>query len=608
MTESQFIKKNENDWKELEFLLDQKIKNPDKLNQLFVKISSDLSFARTFYPNRSVRLYLNNLTQRVLDDMRAKERKPAFKTIFYFFTNILPYEIKASKNAFLASFFVFVISIGIGVLSSVYYPKFPNVILGDSYIEMTNKNIRSGDPMAVYKDKRQESMFLGITTNNIRVAFLAFVLGILGSIGTLFILMSNGIMVGAFQYYFYSKGLFWTSFLTIWIHGTIEISAIIIAGAAGFVLGNSLLFPKTYNRIASLQLGGMRALRIIIGVIPLFVIAGILESYVTRQTELPTYVKASIIILSFLLVMFQWVIHPWLKSSKSETSKDLEVQISAFDNKKIENFQFRSQGEVIASSIARFRLHLGSIFRYGIFLCWIPIIIYSVIFIKHTYFEVVDIEEVNMLYSKEGGSLLFVILISTLITYIFILNSMITNKIDLTLNNQLRSIKKHFSPLFLFILIPFGLYYMIGFWAAALICLVFPPHFLITILEEESLNSSIVNKVIISFKKAHQNWFSLVLTYLIILFIFFLITTLASSGVSQLPIQYFSWHQFFNHASKDFLFLTNIFNWMLYVLFISIAYYLISLQLFSERCKKESLDLKRRLDSFGQSSVIFEKY
>ena len=72
------------------------------------------------------------------------------------------------------------------------------------------------------------NMFLGITINNIRVSLMAFVLGIFLGIGTLFLIMRNAIMLGAFQYFFYDKGVLWESVRTIWIHGTIEISVIII--------------------------------------------------------------------------------------------------------------------------------------------------------------------------------------------------------------------------------------------------------------------------------------------------------------------------------------------------------------------------------------------
>ena len=94
-------------------------------------------------------------------------------------------------------------------------PEFSQIILGRGYIEMTQENIASGDPMAVYKQRGQFSMSLGITMNNIWVAFLTFVTGIFYGIGSLGILIRNGIMVGAFQHFFIERGLFQESFLAI---------------------------------------------------------------------------------------------------------------------------------------------------------------------------------------------------------------------------------------------------------------------------------------------------------------------------------------------------------------------------------------------------------
>jgi uncharacterized membrane protein SpoIIM required for sporulation len=98
-------------------------------------------------------------------------------------------------------------------------------------------------------------------------------------------------MVGAFQYFFIERHLFQESFLTIWIHGAMEISAIVIAGAAGFALGRSLLFPGTYSRAVSFRLGAVKAIKIFIGITPIIVIAGFLESYFTRHTGVPDLVR-----------------------------------------------------------------------------------------------------------------------------------------------------------------------------------------------------------------------------------------------------------------------------------------------------------------------------
>ena len=125
------------------------------------------------------------------------------------------------------------------------------------------------------------NMFLGITINNIKVAVYAFVFGVLLGIGTLYIMLQNGIMLGSFQYFFFDKGLGWESVRTIWIHGTIEISVIIIAGCAGLVLANGMLFPGTYTRIESFRRGVVNGMKIMLSTVPFFIIAGFLEGFGT---------------------------------------------------------------------------------------------------------------------------------------------------------------------------------------------------------------------------------------------------------------------------------------------------------------------------------------
>ena len=112
--------------------------------------------------------------------------------------------------------------------------------------------------------------------------------------------------------------IFMTSFLTIWIHGTLEISAIVIAGAAGFVLGNSILFPGTFSRTVSLIKGARRAVKICVGLIPIFIAAGFLESYVTRLTDAPIAVKLLIIIGSLSFILYYYVLLPILLNRKEQ--------------------------------------------------------------------------------------------------------------------------------------------------------------------------------------------------------------------------------------------------------------------------------------------------
>jgi uncharacterized membrane protein SpoIIM required for sporulation len=168
----------------------------------------------------------------------------------------------------------------------------------------------------VYKQDNEFLMFLQIGGNNIYVAMVTFVMGILGSIGTVYYLFRNGLMLGSFEYFFFSKNLGIASVLVIWIHGVLEISSIIIAGGAGLVLGNSLLFPKTYKRMVSFKQGAKDGMKITLGLVPIFVVAAFFESFVTRHTEMPVWLSVGILASSLLFITWYVIIYPNQLSKK----------------------------------------------------------------------------------------------------------------------------------------------------------------------------------------------------------------------------------------------------------------------------------------------------
>ena len=323
MRETEFINQNKEKWQEFEQILDGKNPNPKKMNDLFVQITDDLSYSRTFYPNRSVRVYLNTVAQRVFF-LIYKNRKSHQKRLLTFWTDELPRIIYESRQAFRLSFFVFALSMIIGMLSCAMEPGFASLILSDRYVEMTKEFIESGDPMAVYKQSGEFGMFLGITMNNLYVAFLTFVLGALFILGSIIILVYNGVMVGTFQYFFIERDLFWDSFLTIWIHGTFEISAIIIAGAAGITMGQGLVFPGTYTRMQAFQKSARRGIKIMVGIVPLFVMAGFFEGYLTRQTETPDIIRGIFIGVCLFIILGYFVWYPWFRA-RLGMEKETEV-------------------------------------------------------------------------------------------------------------------------------------------------------------------------------------------------------------------------------------------------------------------------------------------
>lgn len=316
MREAAFIKKNRSKWQQIDNQTKSKDIKAEILADNFIELTDDLSYARTFYPKSQTVRYLNQLTARYFTHI-YKYRKKSKGRFIRFWKTELPLIMYKYRKYMLYSFLSMLAGVLLGVFSLQQESSFANLILGDSYLNQTLENIESGDPMAIYKSAGQEAMFFGIATNNIRVAFLAFIGGVLCSIGTVYILFSNGLMLGVFQSFFYTKGLLATSASVIWLHGTLEISAIIIAGGAGMILGNSILFPGSYSRIYALQKATKDALKVVVGLIPVFVVAAFIESYITRLTDMSMYLKLSIIGLSALFIIWYFILYPYLVNKKS---------------------------------------------------------------------------------------------------------------------------------------------------------------------------------------------------------------------------------------------------------------------------------------------------
>ncbi len=358
MKETDFIEKNKKKWHEFEKLSKNKSKDPDKLSELFVELTEDLSYAKTFYPKRSVRVYLNYLAQQIFISFN-KTKKSFLSTFLLFWKRNLPLEMYRSRKQLLIAFLFFVVAVLIGAVSSYIDPEFARVILGDYYVDMTIDNINNGDPMAVYKQQAEGTMFLDITINNIRVAIIAFIMGIFFSAGTAFVLVGNGFMVGAFQYFFYTKGLFLTSFLTIWIHGTFEISVIIIAGAGGIVMGNGLLFPKTLTRTQSLQIHARRGINILLGTVPIFIVAGFLEGYVTRHTEMPDAIKWFIILGSLSFILYYFVFYPLILGRRLDKENRIEEKPVHVENKPLKKYTIRDFSHLFYDTFRFYKLYVG---------------------------------------------------------------------------------------------------------------------------------------------------------------------------------------------------------------------------------------------------------
>lgn len=310
MREAAFVKQNKEKWIAFEKAITNNLKiNPDQLADYYIKLTNDLSYAQTYYPESKTLLYLNSLASQAHQKIYINKKENKNRVIEFWKTEF-PLFFYQHQRTLLYTFLIFGVACCVGIISALNDASFLRLILGDAYVNETLNNIEKGDPTGIYKSGSMVGSFLGITINNIRVAFLAYAFGVITSIGTGYILFSNGIMLGSFMTFFYTKGLLFEASKSVWLHGTIEISVIIIAGCAGLVMGNSILFPKTYSRRVSFMKGAKDGLKIVVSTIPFFIVAGFIEGFITRYSNMPVWLAMIIIFGSLALIIFYYIIYP----------------------------------------------------------------------------------------------------------------------------------------------------------------------------------------------------------------------------------------------------------------------------------------------------------
>ena len=310
MKEISFIRQNIEKWRAMEPVIETASKqDPGRLSDTYLEITTDLSFSRNHYPRSRITLYLNNLAS-ALHVSLYKNKKESGSRIWSFWKTEMPLVMYDSRKELLYSFLIFIVSAAIGCLSTLNDDMFARLIMSNGYIDMTLQNIAEGNPMGVYGSTSPVSMFVMIVFNNVRVAFIIFAFGLLTGFGTGYMLLYNGIMIGVFQTFCFQQHIGIESMMAIWLHGTLEISAIIIAGAGGLALGNGWLFPGTYSRGYAFRQGAKRGLKIVIGTVPVLVIAGFIESFLTRYTSVPYIVRGAFIMFSLAFVIYYYIYLP----------------------------------------------------------------------------------------------------------------------------------------------------------------------------------------------------------------------------------------------------------------------------------------------------------
>lgn len=326
MREPLFLRQNKDKWKEYEALLEGSAQDtdPDRLAELYLQLTDDIAYARTFYPNSKVVRYLNSLGVRTHLAV-YRNKKEARSRLLTFWIDEMPLLMLRAHRYVLYAFLVFVFGLLLGVLSTVNRSTYFEGFFGEYYTRMTEENIRKGEPTGVYNREDPMPMFIRIAINNIAVSFRVFAAGLLFGFGALLGIpdlvsgvFQTGVMVGVFFANFWIKGQA-HAIPIVWIHGTLELSAIVIAGGAGLMMGLKILFPGTHSRLHALQQGAADGVKIVFGLTPVFLVAAFLEGFVTRHSGMPPLMLWSIILLSAAFVLGYYIVYPLLYLHKSQS-------------------------------------------------------------------------------------------------------------------------------------------------------------------------------------------------------------------------------------------------------------------------------------------------
>ena len=319
MREIAFIKTNKEKWLEFEQAIFGKAKkNPDEMANLYIQLMNDLSYAQTYYAKSKTVVYLNYLASQIYQKIYKTKRTESNRLVYFFKTEV-PLLLYEYKRYLVYAFALFFISVSFGVVSAQYDTDFVRLILSDGYVNETLENIKKGNPVAIYKSGSNWGSFIGITFNNLKVGMMCYVFGIFGGIGTFYFSLQNGIMLGSFQYFFFQQGVFWKSVRGIWIHGSMEIFAIVIETAAGYILGASILFPKTYSRMNSFKIGFKNSFKIFLSTVPFTIAAGFLEGFITRYSiDMPNWLSSFIILFTLAIIAFYYLIYPFIVHNKTQ--------------------------------------------------------------------------------------------------------------------------------------------------------------------------------------------------------------------------------------------------------------------------------------------------
>lgn len=256
-----------------------------ELALLYRQTASDLATVREDPTNSTLARYLNQLLGRA-HNLIYMGRKVERRGIWTFYKEGFPAIFRSTFSDTLAAFVIFLAAGVASFLVGMGDPAFARHLLGPGMIETIEKHQMWTHSIVTIKPLASSA----ILTNNLSVSFATFAMGITAGVGTVYMMLVNGLLIGTIGAACWRAGMSLELWSFVAAHGILELPAIFIAGGAGLGIARGLLFPGTLPRRESLVQAGARSVRLVLGTIPLLLIAGFVEGFIS-PTDLHPAIK-----------------------------------------------------------------------------------------------------------------------------------------------------------------------------------------------------------------------------------------------------------------------------------------------------------------------------
>jgi uncharacterized membrane protein SpoIIM required for sporulation len=284
------------------------------LGLLYRQAAADLSAVRADRSSRSLEHYLNRLVGRAHNFVYSGKRITPM-TLWQFFAHGYPRLLRRLSGYVVAATAVFVLAGVLGALITLVRPDFGALMAGPRVMDAIHEHRMWTEDILSIKPEASA----GIMTNNISVCFVTFAAGVTAGLGTLLLLFQNGLSIGIIATVCAKNGMALSLWSFVAAHGALELPSIMLAGAAGLRLGAGILFPGLLRRREALAQAGADAVQLIAGTIPLLVIAGTLEAFLS-PTHAPIALKFAVGAILFTGLAL-WLGEGGRKAANSEQSR-----------------------------------------------------------------------------------------------------------------------------------------------------------------------------------------------------------------------------------------------------------------------------------------------